>query len=105
MKINVFLLIIEGWLHSGDRGRYYENGEIIIIDRIKDIIICQMDNISPVAFEHFLQNYPGVEEIVIVPVPHFLDNERPMAFVKKVPGSKVKYIGFLNNTKFNALER
>lgn len=45
--------------------------------------------ISPYELEEILLKHPGVMEVAVVPIPHDLDLERPMAFVKKVPGFNV----------------
>ena len=31
--------IVNGWVHTGDMGRYDENGYIYIVDRKKDMIV------------------------------------------------------------------
>ncbi|XP_014211352.1 4-coumarate--CoA ligase 1-like [Copidosoma floridanum] len=79
----------EGWLHTGDLGYFDEDGEISITDRIKEVIICQNYHISPSQIEGILLQHPEVKEVAVVPVPHQVDIERPMAFVVKIPGAKV----------------
>ena len=49
-------------------------------------------HVSPVEIEEILANHPGVREVAVVPVPHNLDIERPMAFVRKNPGHNVMKI-------------
>ena len=46
-------------------------------------------HVSPFEIEEVLVGHPAVMEAAVVPVPHEIDLERPMAFVKKMPGSKV----------------
>ena len=46
-------------------------------------------HVSPSEIEEILLNHPGVMEVAVVPIPHPLDIEHPMAFVKKVPGCDV----------------
>ncbi|XP_015521568.1 4-coumarate--CoA ligase 1 [Neodiprion lecontei] len=71
----------EGWLHSGDLGYYDEDGEIFIVDRLKEMIKYQGYQISPADIEDVLLSHPGVKEAVVVSVPHPVDNEHPIAFV------------------------
>lgn len=46
-------------------------------------------HVSPTELEKVLLRHPAVMEVAVVPIPHDLDLERPMAFVKKVPGLDV----------------
>lgn len=46
-------------------------------------------HISPSEIEETLLNHPGVMEVAVVPQPHELDGERPVAFVARSPGSQV----------------
>lgn len=84
-------------MHSGDIGYYDENGEIFIIDRIKEIMKFRGHHVSPNEIEEVLVAHPGVLEVAVVPVPHLLDVERPMAFVKKNPGHNVMQSYFNHN--------
>ncbi|CAB0028574.1 unnamed protein product [Trichogramma brassicae] len=78
-----------GWLHSGDIAYYKENGEVMIVERLKEIIKCRGHQIAPCEIEHVLMRHPGVMEVVVVSVPHDSDNERPVAIVKRTPGFQV----------------
>ncbi|KAK2589254.1 hypothetical protein KPH14_007815 [Odynerus spinipes] len=79
----------EGWLHTGDLAYYDENGELYIVDRIKEILKYRGYHVSPTEIENFLQTHPDVVEAAIVGIPHLEDDEHPLAFVSVVPGSKV----------------
>ena len=78
-----------GWFHSGDIGYYMENGELVICDRLKAIMKFRGHHVSPCEIENLLIRHPGVLEVAVAPIPHDLDIERPMAFVKVAPGYKV----------------
>lgn len=78
-----------GWIHTGDLVYYTKKGEIIISDRIKDVMKFRGHHVSPNELEECILKHAAVMEAVVVPVPHDLDIERPMAFVKKVPGCQV----------------
>ena len=69
---------------------YTETGELIILGRVKDVMHYKNHEIYPTDLEEVLLSHNDVLEVAVVPVPHELDGERPMAFIKKVPGSQVK---------------
>ncbi|XP_014225792.1 4-coumarate--CoA ligase 1-like [Trichogramma pretiosum] len=79
----------QGWIHTGDKAYFSNLGEIFIVDRLKEVMKFRGHHVSPSEIEQVLNAHDGVIEAAVVPVPHELDLERPMAFVKKVPGSKV----------------
>ena len=99
------MLPLTGWLHSGDIGYYNECGEIFIVDRIKEVMKFRGHHVSPNEIEELLLNHPGVLEVAVVPVPHLLDIERPMAFVKKIPGHNVIKLFVFNKKYFCFLIR
>jgi len=58
-------VLINGWLHTGDIGKF-ENGYLIITDRKKDILITPGgDNISPLKIENELTNSEFIEQAVV----------------------------------------
>ncbi|XP_058807866.1 luciferin 4-monooxygenase-like [Phymastichus coffea] len=71
----------DGWLHTGDKGYFDHNGEIIVTDRLKNIIKCRNYQISPAELEEILSSHPAVLEVAVVPIPHEMDTEQPLAFV------------------------
>jgi len=57
----------EGWLHSGDAGYLTENGHLIVIDRIKDVMqLADGTQYSPQFIENRLKFSPYVKEAVVV---------------------------------------
>ncbi|XP_058802807.1 uncharacterized protein LOC131670845 [Phymastichus coffea] len=79
----------EGWVHTGDLGYYDEDGEIMLTDRIKVLIITKNYHVAPSEIEDILLRHPGVKDCAVIPVPHDVDIERPFAFVVKQPGATV----------------
>ncbi|XP_072764890.1 uncharacterized protein [Anoplolepis gracilipes] len=79
----------EGWLHSGDIGYFDEDGELFIIDRIKELIKYRGFHMSPGEIEGVLMLHPGVMEVAVLGVPYATDDEHPIAIVTKKPGAKV----------------
>lgn len=59
--------IKDGWLHSGDVGRFDEQGNLIITDRKKDIIITSGGkNITPQYIENKLKFSPYINDSVVI---------------------------------------
>ncbi|XP_076649556.1 uncharacterized protein LOC143357160 [Halictus rubicundus] len=79
----------DGWMHSGDLAYYNEDGELFIVDRIKEILKYRGYQISPSEIENLLQTHPGVLEVAVVGIPHPTDDEHPVAFVRKMPDKEV----------------
>ncbi|MEL4026241.1 long-chain fatty acid--CoA ligase [Lysinibacillus endophyticus] len=70
-----------GWLYSGDLGRFDEEGFLYIVDRKKDMINRGGENIYPVEVEEVLYQIPQILEAAVVGVPHEVYGEVPKAFV------------------------
>jgi acyl-CoA synthetase (AMP-forming)/AMP-acid ligase II len=78
-----------GWLHTGDVGRFDEDGYLTLVDRFKDLIIRGGENISPKEIENVLYTHPAVLEAAVVGRPHPVLGEEPVAFVALRPGCDV----------------
>ncbi len=59
----------EGWLHTGDLGRFDEDGYLYIVDRKDDMIISGGVNIYPREVEEVLYQHPSVLEASVIGVP------------------------------------
>lgn len=59
--------IIDGWLHSGDVGKFDEDGNLMITDRKKDIIITSGGkNVTPQYIENKLKFSPYINDAVVI---------------------------------------
>jgi long-chain acyl-CoA synthetase len=59
-------LVTDGWLHSGDAGYIDENGHLIVIDRLSDVMHNNQDEMfSPMFLENKLKFSPYIKEAVI----------------------------------------
>jgi acyl-CoA synthetase (AMP-forming)/AMP-acid ligase II len=76
-----------GWLHTGDVGRFDEDGYLVLVDRLKDMIIRGGENIYPKEIEEVLYGHPLVLEAAVVGRPHSVYGEEPVAFVALRPGA------------------
>jgi long-chain acyl-CoA synthetase len=81
--------IIDGWFHTGDVGRYDEDGYFYIVDRKKDIIIRGGMNIYPREIEEVLYAHPKVFEVSVVGVPDPARGEEVKAYLSPLAGETI----------------
>lgn len=70
-----------GWLHTGDMGKFDEDGYLYIVERKKDLIIRGGFNIYPRDVEEVLNSHPAVVESAVVGIPSERMGEDVMAYV------------------------
>ena len=70
-----------GWLHTGDMGRFDEDGYLYIVERKKDLIIRGGFNIYPRDVEEVLSRHPAVSEVAVVGIPSERMGEEVKAYV------------------------
>jgi acyl-CoA synthetase (AMP-forming)/AMP-acid ligase II len=73
--------IVDGWLRTGDLGRFDADGFLAITGRIKDVIIRGGENISPALIERQLAAHPAIRDCCVVGAPDADLGEVPVAFV------------------------
>ncbi len=76
-----------GWLHTGDLGRFDEDGFLYLADRKKDMIISGGENIYTIEIENTLMRLDGVAEAAVIGFPHEKWGEVPKAFITQKPGA------------------
>ncbi|HWI50307.1 MAG TPA: long-chain fatty acid--CoA ligase [Rummeliibacillus sp.] len=81
--------IQNGWLYSGDLGRFDEDGLLYIVDRKKDMIIRGGENVYPVEVEEVLYQIPELLEGAVVGIPHEIYGEVPKAFIVLKEGKQL----------------
>ena len=59
----------DGWFHSGDVGRWDEEGYLYIVDRKKDMILTGGENVYPREVEEVLLAHPSVRECGVTGAP------------------------------------
>jgi acyl-CoA synthetase (AMP-forming)/AMP-acid ligase II len=62
--------IVNGWLHTGDVGRFDAEGYLYIVDRKKDMIISGGSNVYAREVEEALLRLPGLKEVAVIGLPH-----------------------------------
>jgi acyl-CoA synthetase (AMP-forming)/AMP-acid ligase II len=91
----------DGWLRTGDVGRIDEEGNIFILDRIKDMIVANGYNVFPKEVESVLYAHPAVQSAAVVGVPHEVRGEDIHAFVVGAPGTEADAEALLAHCREN----
>ncbi len=78
--------IKNGWLYTGDLGRFDDEGYLYIVGRVKDVIIRGGLNIYPQQVENVISRIPGVEECCVVGVEEARWGQEVLAVIKKADG-------------------
>lgn len=60
----------DGWLRTGDLGRWDEEGYLYLVGRVKDMIISGGENVYAVEVENTLYENPKVWEAAVIGLPH-----------------------------------
>jgi acyl-CoA synthetase (AMP-forming)/AMP-acid ligase II len=81
--------IVDGWYHTGDVGIRDQNGNLFLVDRLKDMIVSGGENIYSAEVEHALAAHPSVESVAVVGAPDEKWGERVVAFVVPRPDTSV----------------
>ncbi|MEQ8802263.1 class I adenylate-forming enzyme family protein [Haliea sp.] len=58
--------LVEGWLHTGDIGRFDNEGYLYIVDRKKDMIISGGENVASREVEEVLRQHPAVRDCAVI---------------------------------------
>jgi acyl-CoA synthetase (AMP-forming)/AMP-acid ligase II len=83
-------LITDGWLHTGDMGRFDEDGFLYISGRKRDMIISGGMNIFPAEIEDVLSRHPAVGGVAVIGLPHEKWGETVCAVIEPRPGATVE---------------
>lgn len=81
--------IVNGWVHTGDMGRYDETGYIYIVDRKRDMIVSGGENVYPREVEEILYQHPAVHEAAVFGIPDEYWVEKVHAAIVLREGAKV----------------
>jgi acyl-CoA synthetase (AMP-forming)/AMP-acid ligase II len=73
--------VTDGWYRTGDLGRRDRQGNIYLVDRVKDMIVTGGENVYSVEVETALSAHPGVRAVAVIGVPHPVWGEAVTAYV------------------------
>jgi long-chain acyl-CoA synthetase len=88
-----------GWHHTGDLALIDEHGEVLFLDRKKDMIKSGGENVASVRIEEALLAHPAVQNAAVVGLPHPQWGEAVAAFVKLKPGAEVDETGIAEHCR------
>jgi long-chain acyl-CoA synthetase len=71
----------DGYFRTGDVAVMLEDGQIRIVDRLKDMILVSGFNVYPNEVEEVLAQHPGVLEVAVIGVPDEQSGELVAAYV------------------------
>lgn len=71
----------DGWYRTGDIGRIDDDGFLLVVDRLKDMIISGGENIYPAELEAVISTIPGIKEVAVVGRRDKRWGEVPIAYV------------------------
>ena len=77
----------KGWVHTGDLGRFDEDGYLWFVGRKKDVIVRGGNKVAPLEVEAALSEHPAVQEACVIGVPDAVFGELPHAYVILQPAA------------------
>ncbi len=78
-----------GWYHSGDGAFMDEDGQVFIVDRLKDMIVTGGENVYSAEVENAIATLDGIAEVAVIGIPDDRWGEAVHAIVVPRPGQTV----------------
>ncbi|KAF9523890.1 amp dependent CoA ligase [Crepidotus variabilis] len=72
---------LDGWVRTGDEVKFREDGEMFVLDRLKEIMKVKGFQVAPAELEGCLLDHPDVNNACVVGIPDGYTGESPLAFV------------------------
>lgn len=77
-----------GWHHTGDIGKFDEDGQLLFLDRTKDMIKTGGENVPSIKVEEVFLRHPAIANAAAIGLPHPRWGETVSVFVILKPGAQ-----------------
>lgn len=77
----------DGWWATGDIGFLDADGDLFLVDRLKELVIVSGFNVYPSEVEEVIAEIDAVEEVAVIGEPDEHTGERVVAYVQQRPGA------------------
>lgn len=81
--------VVDGWFRSGDLGTKSEDGYLRILDRKKDIVLRNGNNVYPREIEEVIMRHPAVQSVAVFGIPHEVYGQEIVAAIVPAEGTEV----------------
>lgn len=81
--------LVEGWLLTGDTGRFDEHGGLTYLARTKEMIKVNGMSVFPAELESFFKQHPEVGSVAVAPRDDSKRGQVPVAFIVRAEGSQI----------------
>jgi long-chain acyl-CoA synthetase len=93
--------LVNGWVHTGDIGKFDEDGYLYLLGRVKEMIKVSGFSVYPEEVERLLNCHPEVGQSAVVGVADPTRGEVVKAYVIKAPGSDLDEQGLITWAREN----
>lgn len=77
----------DGWLHTGDIGYVTDEGDLFIVERLKELIKVKGLQVPPAELEDLLLSHPEIRDAAVIGIPDSAAGEVPKAYVVRATES------------------
>jgi long-chain acyl-CoA synthetase len=75
----------DGWWATGDVAYADPDGDLYLVDRLRELILVNGFNVYPAEVEHVLMTYPGVSEVAVLAAADDVTGQTVKAYVVAAP--------------------
>jgi len=79
--------LVDGWLLTGDTGRFDEHGALTYLARTKEMIKVNGMSVFPSEVESFIRAHESVERVAVAPRDDAATGQKPVAFIELRDGT------------------